>query len=77
MGYKPLDADERSEGIDWRVLPDFRQYVMRPCSVGMISYNELVLLDLSEVAVMNDDIQARADNERLAREHSESNFGSK
>jgi len=59
------------DGIQWEVLPDGMDYFAGPLNEGMCRYSELKdgTLDLADVAVMNDMLMVRRENQRIYERH--------
>jgi hypothetical protein len=56
-------------------LPDDLDYIMRPVLAGMVTMGEIraKLVDLADIALMNDALLIRAENEYRAMEASRQN----
>lgn len=56
--------------MEWRSLPDGEDWLLRPVLAGMCRYESLLsgALSICDIALMNDALDVRADNEYLMRE---------
>ena len=56
--------------VEWRSLPDGEDWLLRPVLAGMCRYESLLngALGIADIALMNDALDVRADNEYLMRE---------
>jgi hypothetical protein len=58
-------------------LPDGEDWMLAPVMAGMCRYESLLdgTLDLADIALMNDALAVRSDNQELIHEHLNRNHG--
>lgn len=66
--YFPRRSGEVTGDIEWVTLPDGEEWLLRPVLEGLCRYESLKdgTIDLADLALLNDVLNARADNEALA-----------
>jgi hypothetical protein len=59
--------------VTWHALPENDDWVMAPVLAGLCKFESLKdgTLDLADIALMNDALACKADNERLAQKLAE------
>ena len=64
---------ETKRPVDWATMPDDEDWILRPVLEGLCSYESLKngVLDLADIAKMNDALDVKAENEKKFRKANE------
>ena len=76
MAYTPYPHDaEPATGLTFNSLPDGLSYLLNPVDAGLIPYTALKdgSVDLYDIALLNDHLAVKADNQRRIEKWREDN----
>ena len=67
--YRTGDRGAASSSVAWNALPGEEDWLLNPVAEGWCKYESLIdgTLALHDIALMNDAIEVRADNQKLAQ----------